>query len=395
MTKEDLRKKYRNKLFMCFLLFLISVTALVSFSYAWFTDVAAINNNTIYAGNLYLDIVANKDDLEKAGYYVDDVNKKVYLDEEHTIEVEIPSVYERYYGEDDSENYYILTGAYVPLVRLCNFEPGQGYPVSFGVLNSGDLAAKYSVFFEMALENPDDPNSNPISYTGLETLEKQKSGEIEIVHPQYEVNDDGTIHSGTSDDPRNKETYSQGDLSDDVYEHRKAKLEKMQLDENGNNIGGHLEDVLQVYYVDKDSIVNGKVTRAVLKESNYIGTVRQIIDSFDTNNADQIYVDIRNKMFDTSCGYIIPKETVTDEFGFVDPNGVTVNIYDYFHELMDTKENVSELSKYDFVLYMPEDADNLYQNAYIEIDIGAAATQFPLEVDGLDYMIYDNSLLFE
>lgn len=431
---ENKKKRNNKKGLISLILLFISFSLFVTSTFAWFTDTATVKGNKVFAGNLYVDVVANADQLQQLGYkivatdgdagtgslagqlyhYNYDTTPASWGDPVEDAEgnTVTPKKHIRKLGGGAEETYYILTDVEAPIVSIYNVEPGQAFPVSLNVLNSGDLAIKYSAGFGIS----EDANG-PRSYTGLQTLDKQNAGDFKTYHNEYLV--EGGVIDNTRPDP---DFYLDESLTGDnnaEYLRRKAKLEKMQTNEAGDDIGGHLEDVLTVYAVDEASVSNGKVTRGAVKESNYIGTVKQIMNladptySVDTdttipaNKKEEAKLEleaVQRRMNTLSSGYCLPQEVIdsdsdlTNGVQIANANGITVNFYNQNANLtapataetmIGSKSGITEIDSIQYVVCMPTTANNLYQNASIFLDMGVTATQVEFEFDGLNYMIYD------
>lgn len=412
MKKNFKRVKYKG--LVSFILLFISVCLFAGATYAWFTDTATVKGNKVFAGNLYVDVIADFNTLQSVGYGSgQDEGDLVEDNGKVTIEgIETPiEKYVRNLSDNSTQNFYKLTDVEAPFIAIYNVEPGQAYSAKFGVLNSGDLAVKYTAGFQISTveETVDGVTvKRPRSYTGLETLEFQHSDNSEdafgVYHNKYQ-------NTNTITNERIEGEYNLNEhLDNDEYTRRKTKLEAMQRDKTtGEDLGGHLEDVLEVYAVtdraDDGQVLHSNVEKTMVvdgevKKANYIGTVKQMINLFDptfipTDEERGIYEEVENNMNRLSTGYLLPVEIIKNPTdNKINKDGITVNIYGSkedpsLTDLLGVRNNVSEIGECEYIIYMPEDADNKYQNASLFLDMGVTGSQVDFEFDGLNYMIYD------
>ncbi len=364
--------KNRKKGLLSIVALIVCLAMLTVGTFAWFTDTATVKGNKVYAGNLYVDVVAKGAKIAAA---LDPEYKEDDSVENHKFEnvkAENSAAFDKPVksGSETENDYFIVTDKTVPLIKLENVEPGSTWPVDIDVKNSGDLAISYSAGFSI---------DTGMSKTGLETLEEQYS-----------------------------------DKTDPEYSFRKAKLGAKQKNSAGADIGKKLEEVLEVYAVtkaeyeksNKENAAEGKsmdllkedvvdpATGEVTKKANYIGTVDQIIKCNDaaymagltdaTKKAELLAVAAR--LAANASGYCVPTDVAKDP----DWSG-SVPVYNTAGGLVETKTGVSDIGTAYYAIHMPTTVDDLYQNASITLNVGVTATQVEFETDGTNVMIYDNT----
>lgn len=294
---------------------LFSFAMLAVATYSWFTDTVIVTGNKANAGNIYIDLLADDEFLNDIDFEGDRENFRTYVRKVDDVEKE----------------YYVITNSEVPVIELKNVEPGQVFPVRFYVVNRGSLAVKYSAGFEIQL----DDNGNSLSLTGLQTLTKN---------------------------------HNNGLLEDDEYQKILSILKLKQTNLAGEDIGGHLEDILDVYL--------GTSEEDIIPE-NYIGKLKQVM----------------NGEFDTFIGYSLPIKEVKDSDGNIIPKHV--EIVDMEGNYVREENNVTELETLEYLIKMPEDATSLYEYASLSFSLGASASQVEYEKDGINNMLYDAGELTE
>lgn len=293
-------------IYLGFISIFLALTMLTLTTYAWFTGTSVVRGSSINSSTLYIDLLADKDYLDEINYQGDRTRFKTYS---------------RVNEDGKNEDYFVITDSEIPIIKINNVEPGQIYPVKFYVVNRGELATKFSAAFNIQV----DKDGNELSFTGLETLEMDK------------------------------ET-----LGQDNYDYYKSILNEKQLDSEGNDIGGHLEDILDVY-------VGSDENDAIPK--NYVGKLSQVL----------------NGDLGAYTGYSLPVKELVDN-GKIVPK--TVNIVDLEGNVL--MENVTEIQKLEYLIKMPEDATSIYEYASLTFSLGATATQAEYEKDGTNSMIYDS-----
>ena len=204
-NKKDNTKKTKRRAYESLLLLLLTISLFITATFAWFTDSAYSKGNKIFAGNLYIDILADAEDLEeKYESAVDTWNTNnpgntVANVQEYITKILGCESYTRKYKNPDfdstqvisdtnpeyiEEEYYITTGTEAGGVNLYNMEPGQVRKLDVKYVNTGDLAFKAGGALKL---DYDETTGEPKSYTGLETLKQQKEQKTEIYRNTYAV----------------------------------------------------------------------------------------------------------------------------------------------------------------------------------------------------------------
>lgn len=358
--EDGIRIKY-TPIYIGFISVVISMALLAASTYAWFTDNAQAKGSRIGAGNLFIELLADKEYLNKLGY--DDEKISGFGFQTYTRE-------EKKEPGNETKTYYIITGSKVPVITLNKMEPGQVYPVKFHILNAGDLAVKYSAAFRTQV----DTDGNELSFTGLETLERERAESEKYIKDTDKVEFSFAADTEYSYD---EELANKGYLTHKEYDKMKEILEKKQvardpktlkpledydLEDETQNLGGRLEDILDVYV---------GASEADIKPENYIGKL----------------CDIKDGKLGAFGGYSLPLSEVAGEDGIVVPKDVT--IYDADGEVSRTVTGVTEIGTLNYLIKMPEEADSKYEYSSLTFSLGATATQVEYEKDGINSMIYD------
>lgn len=299
-------KKNKRKGLVSIVLLLLSVALLVAGTFAWFTDTATVKGNKVNAGTLTVDVVATVQEVLDA--FANDKYKKDYEDLSATPDdttnpsgVTGKSQQDVVNGLFDAlglkvaksetsgnkgkevkstgdgttalkpadvlNDYCIITNKTVPVMNVRNVEPGATYPVKMHVMNSGELAISYAAGFSI---------DDKASRTGLQALEDQKST-LGTEKYNYLA---GKLAA--------KQLAKDADGKDQTYTSSMAGQE-------GVDLGGHLEDVLEVYAMTEtqynDAVEETTAHKAAMdliktntdpNKVNYIGTISQIIRCNDT-----------------------------------------------------------------------------------------------------------------
>ncbi len=276
---------------------LITIAMLVTGTYAWFTDTATVKGNKVYAGMLTVDVVATVEEILNAfaqDYYGENFNfngstsqaalafnnlgLKVASTETSPAAVGLSIrvsdgavsafadiVAESSVFNDVKDFYCKVTDKEVPVMNVSNVEPGATYPVKMHVMNSGELAIAYAAGFSI------DPGN---SKTGLEALDAKYSSNESKATEEYKYLNKKLTEKQLAKNP---------DGTDRVYSTTMAGVE-------GVDLGGHLEDVLEVYSMTEvqytSAAAAGLHGEAMKLEkdganANYIGTISQIIHCND------------------------------------------------------------------------------------------------------------------
>ena len=360
--------------------------ALAATTYAWFHAKALTRSSSVTTGYMNVELMLSEDTIKE--YII----RENWWKESHP-EITNPSIndvteadIEKYTGKTEpgkdldkyvrqewpqdepyaspSETYYDITDKEMRVITLKDVEPGQVYPVSFYVANTGELAFTYSAGFKVTR-----------SITGLERLDE------EVADGKY----GGKSESGEVD-PEEVSSNREFKKRNRVLTRYQDRVESK--DEEGKPvikyIGGYLEDVLKVYIVP-DDITEGQEREAVKDEENYVGTIAEITG---TTGEDGEEVPPLLRRF---TGYLLPENEVKitiEGKEYIRPE--KVEILDNEGKLIETKENATELGRLRFLIVAPDDMTNLYQYAKLEISLGAYSTQVEYEKDGTNCMIYDN-----
>ena len=157
-SKKD-NKTSKRKGYEYILLLLLTISLFITATYAWFTDSAYSKGNKLFTGNLYIEVVATKEDLVNAGY----------SDVDADLVDEFGSPYHRTLTDGTETDYYYISNKDAHVVNLYNMEPGQFRKASVKYLNTGDLAFRTVG----ALKIDQDELGNNITYNGFEVLNKQ------------------------------------------------------------------------------------------------------------------------------------------------------------------------------------------------------------------------------
>ena len=385
MNKSEVRQKRSTKrrVYESLILLLLTICLFVSATFAWFTDSAFSKGNKVFAGNLYVDVVATLDQMVER-YNIDNSNNPINLRNASKDEVfnEIITAYpelevhDRKYKNPDyidetetpgqeylHDYYFIITDKDLAVMNIYNMEPGQVRRAEINYLNTGDLAFSAAGAIKIDVETDETTNKPKYkSYTGLETLNRQFIGDEDIFKNNYVVGEDDKgnpiidpleifnknrgvkqkafgFQSADSGNTNSKsysiykgfgypfDNYNDAVEAYEEYEYRFNKLLAMQAKEvasggnidkytftdkeddpfyeiesttltNYENIGKHLEDILEVYLansnktnssktkdshasvVDEGSIalsplLNTSTRDLILDKNNFFGTVRQ------------------------------------------------------------------------------------------------------------------------
>ena len=437
-NKEEANRNKNKKGIEKTILLLLIFSLLIVSTYAWFTDSAYSKGNKFFAGTLFVDVIANEQDLvKKYNIGKDEASKLDPLDHDE-IKTALESLgykqYKRTYpiesGGTNSDYYYVITNTDAGVVNLYNLEPGQVRYVHTDYVNTGDLAFKTAGALKFNEED---------SFTGLETLERQYSNEEDIFKNKYAVNEDNQINPANLDYDINNNT-----LTEEEYNHRKTKLINLQAieDDNGNieldgkkyiDNGGHLEDILEVYVLDNYKDIDRTIFTDLNSDKHkecFFGNLKQFEflvengptslnndDNYDENGNYKLHTleELLNEDFDDlsndekymvyynslsanlykdyqrylnkAGGYCLPIDTITNNGVLASKDGVNVKVYD--PKEGDYQYKASEIGGSDFIIYMPETASSIYQNASISLELGVTASQVEFEMDDTGYMIYD------
>ena len=354
---------------------------LAATTYAWFHAKALTKSSSVTTGYMNVELMLSKDTIkeyiiqedwwkqaweEKHPGVTPSINNVTEADIEiYTGKTELGKDLDKYVRQEwpaggeasPSETYYDITDKEMKVITLKDVEPGQVYPVSFYVANTGELAFTYSAGFKVTR-----------SITGLERLDEEVADEV------YGV-DEEEVSSNREFKKRNRVLTRYQDRVESTDEEGKPVIKY---------IGGYLEDVLKVYIIP-DDIAEGQEREAVKDEENYVGTIAEITG---TTGEDGEEVPPLLRRF---TGYLLPENEVKitkEGKDYIQP--VTVEIKNDAGETIETKENVTEIGRLRFLIVAPDDMTNLYQYAKLEISLGAYSTQVEYEKDGTNCMIYDN-----
>ena len=216
LSNKEENKKTRRRGYESLLLLLLIISLFVTATYAWFTDTAYSTGNTVFSGNMNVEIIvdeqemfdyimanyksvvdtiATETDYQTLAGTLDGDTDKLYhyiafdfaTREDNPATPQVEGLGLKYYtravinhnynpeSDDESKKYlskdiyYIVTGKELALINIYNMEPGQLKKINLKYLNIGDLALKASGALKVQL----DADNNPVSYTGLETLNQQ------------------------------------------------------------------------------------------------------------------------------------------------------------------------------------------------------------------------------
>ena len=218
MPKSNIkkRKELKKKGYISLLLLLLTISLFVTATFAWFTDSAFSKGNKVFAGNLYVDVIATEQEV--VDRYNLEYNANLTIgntyEAHETIKNRIVDAYgyepyiKKYrnpYFENETNTpgveeflydyYYIITDEEAATMNLYNVEPGQFKVASIHYLNSGDLAFRAAGAIKIDTEVLPQGDGQPDrvvnkSYTGLENLNRQfKDGE-DFYKNNYAVMDD-------------------------------------------------------------------------------------------------------------------------------------------------------------------------------------------------------------
>ncbi len=326
---QSVIKSLYTRLWTSIAVIFVMLAMLAGSTYAWFTSDALTKNNGMNAGVMAADLLMGETDLEA---------ELTKVGSEKTKED-----YAKYIRQINNEDYYIVTDEGMAYFKIEKAEPGQIYPVKMRFANTGQLAFTYVPYFEVSRNGA----GEPLSFTGLEVLAKEKAASEEHTGVPF-AEGDYTYDAALAE---------AGLLTNRDFETRKRVLEREQSD-HGTDIGGHLENVLKVYT---------GTTEEDITEENYIGTISDIMGGA---------LDYR--------GYLLPYPEIKDSL----PDGKEVEIKDGA-TVIETKTGVTETEELSLLVKMPDDTGNLYQYASLILKIGIHIRQVEYEHDGFDIMIYD------
>ena len=382
MDKKETKRKY----LLSIALLLISVGLLVTSTFAWFTDTATVTGSVINAGNLKVDLYADEEKLKLQWLGEDEGHTDAGWASAKTGWITAKGYTEIAPLADTTKHLYKVTGKNLALINIDNVEPGQVYPVkNIGVYNTGELAISYVAGFKIET-----------SKTGLENyFSGTADAELlaSLLTKQAEKDADGNIIGGTWT----------------AYDANKT-----------HDKGGKLEDVLRVYAWDgtdfsatnpiNNTIVYvnelGEVsaTGSIIDETapKYIGTVSQLIHANDAayiaslneyTDAEEIatLLAVQDRIKSAASGICLPASAEELEGKKADEKAeITIHEYNANGTSGDsyTKE-VGQMGELNFLIVMPKNAGNEYQNALLKLSIGATATQVNYEKDGTGYAFYD------
>ena len=413
------KKNYKKRFIISIITLLLTVSCFVSVSYAWFTNSAYVSGNKVFAGNLMVDVLISEEDL-KANL----VKSGVINNNEAPLPGTLDSFkYVREFEDGTSQTYYYASR--IPatvgeneidtsILHVENVEPGQAIRVKVNIVNSGDLALKAAG--ALRVEE---------SLTGLQTFKVNNNGS----YPNFSV-------EGNMPDASNKSGYASIDQDTFLFNTLLNIQAEDTTDAEGDNIittgdknfkdvGGHLEDVLCVYLLEDvgDGDLNFEredlnETLEVLKQDErFFGTLKQfqymlenganptednikVYDSYFSGSIELNAHDYKSRLerdyqryLAYASGYCLPLSEMQehDNENKIPKDGKNVEVFDADGKSLYTRMGVSEIDTINFLLYMPLEAGDEYQNASISLSLGATASQVEYEKDDFDYMIYDMS----
>lgn len=413
------KKSYKNRFITSIITLLLTVSCFVSVSYAWFTNSAYVSGNKVFAGNLMVDVLISEEDL-KANL----VKSGVINNNEEPLPGTLDSFkYVREFEDGTRQTYYYASR--IPatvneqtidtsIIHVENVEPGQAIRVKVNIVNSGDLALKAAG--ALRVEE---------SLTGLQTFKVNNNGS----YPNFSV-------GGNMPDASNKSGYASIDqvtflfntlLNIQAEDTTDAEGDNIITtgDKNFKDVGGHLEDVLCVYLLEDvgDGDLNFEredlnETLEVLKQDErFFGTLKQfqymlenganptednkkVYDSYFSGSIELNAHDYKRRLerdyqryLAYASGYCLPLSEMQehDNENKIPKDGKNVEVFDADGKSLYTRMGVSEIDTINFLLYMPLEAGDEYQNASISLSLGATASQVEYEKDDFDYMIYDMS----
>ena len=419
--------KNRKKGLLSIVSLIVCLAMLTVGTYAWFTDTATVSGNKVTAGNLDVAVVmTGKEIKDKVTGVTLPTTKGNQIGSDGGDYEGATLVKEGSDSANQSDYYYDVSGLEVPLFALGNVEPGQVKPVSMKVMNTGDLAIGFTAGFKLPKRGGTGADKDmPTSYTGLETLELQHADSDFIGY--YKTREaSGNAYAAA--------VLQDSELPNDIYAARLANLLEKQWTEKDRataeatyganrtklystayNAGGYLENALEVYAVSEAELADptyftaaGEATAKagqLCDPAHLIGTVKDIISANDVTYipstvpdkdtdgdgiADQSEAQrvaaAKDALAKFSAGYCLPTAAL--------PSGGTVNVTikadpDDPTAPVWTKNDVNDIGKVTYLIKMSEDADNIYQNAYISFDAGVTANQVKWETDGTGSYLYD------
>lgn len=411
------KKSYKKRFIISIITLLLTVSCFVFTSYAWFTNSAYVSGNKVFAGNLMVDVLISEEDLEanlvKTGAIEDGGNIPDTLNS---------FKYVRELDNDDTETYYYASR--IPskvnekdidtsILHVENVEPGQAIRVKVNVVNSGDLALKAAGALRV-----------DESLTGIKTFLVKYP---EIATTLNDAIEDPTTPTGKAS--TTKELYFLNTLlSMQATNWEKHDGADINIDNQYyfKDNGGHLEDVLCVYLLedvgdgdlnfDRETLNNEDKENKLQDDPRFFGTLKQFeyMITYGANPTDE-NISVYNSFFngaielnahgdyksrlesdylrylDYASGYCLPLGEMQDSNNKILKDGRNVEVFDADGKSLYTRMGVSEIDTINFLLYMPLEAGDEYQNASISLSLGATASQVEYEKDDFDYMIYDMS----
>ena len=410
------KNSYRKRLILSIITLLLTVSCFITVSYAWFTNSAFSKGNKVFAGNLMVDVLISEDDL-KANL----IKSEVISEGDNLPDTLNSFKYERELDDGDIQTYYYASR--IPatidedpidtsILRVENVEPGQAIRVKVNIVNSGDLALQAAGAIRV---------EEGKSLTGIQTF-LDEHPDIETILSN-ENTTDGTTPTGKAS--TNSEIYFLNTLlSMQATNWGKPEGASAIGGKYFKDNGGHLEDVLCVYLLEDVGDGDLNFDREALddelenleQDERFFGTLKQFqymleyganpseenkntymelwgINPYENKNVRSLG-DIESdyqRYLDYASGYCLPQAEMIDSNNKIPSEGKSVTVKGADGKVLYTRKGVSEIETINFLLYMPREAGDEYQNASISLSLGATASQVEYEKDDTGYMIYDMS----
>ena len=348
-TKNDNTKKTKRRAYESLLLLLLTISLFITATFAWFTDSAFSKGNKVFAGNLYVDIIASEEELVER-YNIENLDDIIKTKDHTTIDVifEYANLgYERYtrtYPDPENPNetltdyYYIITGTDASSVNLYNFEPGQVKKINVKYLNKGDLAFRAAGAIKIEY---DEVNNEYKSYTGLETLNQQYKGDSDIYSNKVSLN----YTDGELPPAQPEKVPGEYDVS---MEGSKGKIEMLIT----IDLSGSIEDIEVIEQHEAPGDPDNYVSRLIgYNKGLYFGDEIKTLVNPDAASLNEAFATLINKAFvESGFGYV---EDLS-YYDTIDPKLVSEkkNIFNYerdYYEItrrdMDYKEYERRFNK--------------------------------------------------
>ena len=392
LTKERIKKITSiESLIICILLFIAA-------TYAWFTDIATLKDNSIQVGNSFISIISSRENVLD----ILDPNDEEHKDAATILKPYEDYVYTRNYDSKSYDVYYKISdidGNPIPCFELYNFAPGQTRTIEVTYLNRGSLAFKCVGYFVIDVSD----DNEDLSFTGLETLNQQYKGDFRIFRNKYYGGDviDLDINS-----------FSEGYLFDDFdtntsknfaeYQRRFNKLLNKQTvnvtDESGGvykyltendteptklvdivDVGGHLEDVLKVFV----SVGGVDTSFGTIKHFNDL-----MLNGPSAIEGTDLYIEYQ-KYVNLVTNYVIPVSSITTG-DYISKDGKSITLKQNKSDASgEALNNIKEINSVKFKIVMPKDTNDLYQNASIILKACVNASQVGFD-NNVIYLNEDN-----